>query len=66
MGSDHAGWAVMGLALAVVWGAIMVFLHVPGVRPNDDVLHCDQQGGYWSRDENLCHLSDNPAAGLAS
>jgi len=66
MGSDQAGWAVMGLALAVVWGAIMIFLHVPGLRPSDDVLLCDSHGGYWSSDDNACHRSDSPAAGMAS
>ncbi|MEM7060113.1 MAG: hypothetical protein AAF557_21230 [Pseudomonadota bacterium] len=66
MGSDQAGWVVMGLAIAVVWCSIMVLLHVPGVRPSDEVLHCDSLGGYWSSDENVCHRSDSPAAGMAS
>ena len=66
MGSDQAGWAAMGLAIAVVWGAIMAFLHVPGLRPADEVLRCDGMGGYWSRADQLCHLTDNPAAGMAS
>ena len=66
MGSDQAGWIVMGLSLAVVWTAIMILLHVPGIRPSDDVLHCDQKGGYWSNADGTCHLTDSPAAGLAA
>ena len=66
MGSDRAGWTVMGMALTLICIAILALVHVPGARPTQEVLHCDSLGGYWSSDDNTCRRSDSPAAGMAS
>ena len=66
MGSDLAGWAVMGVALSIMWAAIMVLLNEPSLRPSPEALDCDQRGGYWSNSDGACHLTDSPAAGLAA
>lgn len=66
MGSDRAGWAVMGLALGAMYLVVIVLLNVPEWRPSDEVLACDSLGGHWSSADGECHLSDSPAAGMAS
>ena len=66
VGSDRAGWIAMGTAVGALWIVIMAFLHVPGLRPSEDVLLCDSLGGYWSSEQAACQRSDSLLAGMAS
>lgn len=56
----------MAISIALICGAILSLVHVPGAKPSSEALSCDSRGGYWSSAEHVCNMTDSPAAGLAS
>jgi hypothetical protein len=60
------GWTVMILSIAVMCCLILALVHVPGLRPTEQVLLCDGEGGHWSSATQVCMKSESPVAGLAS
>ncbi|MFK7945511.1 MAG: hypothetical protein AB8B85_21740 [Paracoccaceae bacterium] len=66
MSDETAGWWVMAVSIAALCLLLLAIVWVPGFGPSEDALACDSRGGYWSSDDEACHISDSPAAGLAA
>ena len=66
MTDEAAGWTVMAVSIAALCLIMLAIVYLPGFAPSEDVLSCDARGGYWSSEDEVCHISDSPAAGLAA
>ena len=66
MTAGDIGLAVMAVSIAMLCCLILALVYVPGFGPSEEVLRCDDEGGYWSSADGACHKSDSPAAGLAA
>ena len=65
MAEEATGW-VMAISIIALCTVILALVYVPGFAPSAEALDCDRQGGYWSKTDRACHMTDSPAAGLAA